>query len=89
VIAVGRRQDLLDSFVQEHGADKAASFNLDISKLDTIPDFVKRYAVSSVFQRIRYDIDIFNRVVGQCDLVPSRFRLRLRQLGDSTAVHFQ
>jgi short-subunit dehydrogenase involved in D-alanine esterification of teichoic acids len=41
VIAVGRRQDLLDSFVQEHGADKAASFNLDISKLDTIPDFVK------------------------------------------------
>jgi NADP-dependent 3-hydroxy acid dehydrogenase YdfG len=52
VIAVGRRQDLLDSFVQEHGADTAASFKLDISKLDAIPDFVKRYVVSSAFHRI-------------------------------------
>ncbi|KAF7161342.1 hypothetical protein CNMCM5623_006956 [Aspergillus felis] len=41
VIAVGRRQELLDSFVQEYGADKAASFSLDISKLDAILDFVK------------------------------------------------
>jgi NADP-dependent 3-hydroxy acid dehydrogenase YdfG len=56
VIAVGRRQDLLDSFVQEHGADKAASFKLDISKLDTIPDFVKRFVVSSAFQVFAYDI---------------------------------
>ncbi|GIK07645.1 hypothetical protein Aspvir_003311 [Aspergillus viridinutans] len=41
VIAVGRRQELLDLFLQEYGADKAASFSLDISKLDAIPDFVK------------------------------------------------
>ncbi|KAF7122779.1 hypothetical protein CNMCM5793_000889 [Aspergillus hiratsukae] len=40
VIAVGRRQERLDLFVQEYGADKAASFNFDISKLDTIPSFV-------------------------------------------------
>ncbi|GFF41185.1 uncharacterized oxidoreductase DltE [Aspergillus udagawae] len=46
VIAVGRRQELLDSFVEEYGADRAASFSLDISKLDAIPDFVKSVASS-------------------------------------------
>mgnify|MGYP002718990979 CR=1 FL=1 len=37
VIAVGRRQENLDAFVQEHGADKAAAF-----QLDKIPLFVKQ-----------------------------------------------
>ncbi|GKZ85524.1 hypothetical protein AnigIFM56816_011492 [Aspergillus niger] len=42
VIAVGRRQENLDAFVQEHGADKAAAFQLDTSQLDKIPLFVKQ-----------------------------------------------
>lgn len=43
VIGVGRRKENLDEFVQKHGKDKAASVEFDISKLDQIPDFVKRY----------------------------------------------
>lgn len=42
VIAVGRRQEKLNAFVQEHGADKAAAFQLDTSQLDKIPLFVKQ-----------------------------------------------
>ena len=48
VIAVGRRKENLDSFVQEQGTDKAASFQFDIRRLDEIPSFVKRYPISSV-----------------------------------------
>ncbi|GKZ62742.1 hypothetical protein AnigIFM49718_010165 [Aspergillus niger] len=40
VIAVGRRQGNLDAFVQEHGADRAAAFQLDTSQLDKIPFFL-------------------------------------------------
>lgn len=40
VIAVGRRQENLDKFVQEHGSDKTAAVNFDITKLDKIPAFV-------------------------------------------------
>ncbi|GKZ16960.1 hypothetical protein AbraIFM66951_005687 [Aspergillus brasiliensis] len=42
VIAVGRRQENLDAFVQEHGTDKAAAIQLDISQLDQIPHFAKQ-----------------------------------------------
>ena len=48
VIAVGRRKENLDSFIQEQGTDKAASFQFDIRRLDEIPSFVKRYLISSV-----------------------------------------
>jgi NADP-dependent 3-hydroxy acid dehydrogenase YdfG len=41
VIAVGRRQDRLDTFVKEHGKEKAASASLDIGDLQSIPGFVK------------------------------------------------
>ncbi|KAJ5904847.1 uncharacterized protein N7473_001763 [Penicillium subrubescens] len=41
VIAVGRRKEHLDSFVQEQGTDKAVSFQFDISRLDEIQSFVK------------------------------------------------
>jgi NADP-dependent 3-hydroxy acid dehydrogenase YdfG len=43
VIAVGRRQQNLDSFVQKHGKDKASSFQFDITNLSAIPDFVKSF----------------------------------------------
>ncbi|KAL3471079.1 hypothetical protein BJX99DRAFT_263604 [Aspergillus californicus] len=42
VIAVGRRQENLDAFVREYGEEKAASFQLDISRLDMIPSFAQR-----------------------------------------------
>ena len=41
VIAVGRRQENLDSLVKEYGKDKASSFKFDITDLAEIPDFVK------------------------------------------------
>ncbi|CEL11155.1 hypothetical protein ASPCAL14260 [Aspergillus calidoustus] len=41
VIAVGRRQENLDSFVREYGTAKAAAFQFDISKLDAIAAFAK------------------------------------------------
>lgn len=44
VIAVGRRQELLDSFVNKHGKDKASAFKFDITNLDGIPSFVEKYA---------------------------------------------
>lgn len=42
VIAVGRRQENLDAFVQKHGSSKAASITFDITDLDGIPNFVKK-----------------------------------------------
>jgi hypothetical protein len=86
VIAVGRRQELLDLFVEEYGADRAASFSLDISKLDAIPDFVKRYVLLSASLVFAYDSDMLDGWFEQRGLIPSRFRLRLCQLGNSTAV---
>ena len=44
VTAVGRRQDRLNAFVSDNGSDKASSEVFDISKLDSIPSFVQRYA---------------------------------------------
>ncbi|GCB24978.1 uncharacterized oxidoreductase YkvO [Aspergillus awamori] len=41
VIAVGRRQENLDRFVQEHGTENAAGIQFDINKLNEIPQFVK------------------------------------------------
>ncbi|RHZ43224.1 uncharacterized protein CDV56_100224, partial [Aspergillus thermomutatus] len=41
VIVVGRRQEHLDAFVEEHGVEKAASFQFDINRLDAIPSFAK------------------------------------------------
>ena len=41
VIAVGRRQENLNSLVQKHGKDKVSSFQFDITNLVGIPDFVK------------------------------------------------
>jgi len=40
VIAVGRRQENLDAFVQKHGSKKVAAMNFDITKHDKIPGFV-------------------------------------------------
>lgn len=41
VIAVGRRQQNLNSLVQKHGKDKVSSFQFDITNLAGIPEFVK------------------------------------------------
>jgi NADP-dependent 3-hydroxy acid dehydrogenase YdfG len=43
VIAVGRRQEHLDSLVETYGKDKVAILQFDISQLDKIPSFVKRF----------------------------------------------
>ena len=42
VIVSGRRQERLDSFVKEHGQDKASAESLDITKLNMIPGFVSK-----------------------------------------------
>ncbi|KAL2217944.1 putative NADP(+)-dependent dehydrogenase [Thermoascus aurantiacus ATCC 26904] len=41
VIAVGRRKENLDKFVQAHGPEKAAAIQFDITKLDAIPAFAQ------------------------------------------------
>lgn len=43
VIAVGRRQENLDSFVKKHGNKKAAGVKFDITNLEAIPSFVEKY----------------------------------------------
>lgn len=45
VTVVGRRQDRLDAFVQEHGREKASSATFDIGNLQDIPQFVDEYAL--------------------------------------------
>lgn len=42
VIATGRRQSHLDSFVSEHGSDSCAAFPFDLSNLSSIPAFVEK-----------------------------------------------
>lgn len=41
VIAVGRRQDRLDAFVQKHGQDKASGMCFDITDRGHMDQFVK------------------------------------------------
>lgn len=40
VTAMGRRQDRLDAWVQQNGADKAHGVAFDISQIDAIPQMV-------------------------------------------------
>jgi NADP-dependent 3-hydroxy acid dehydrogenase YdfG len=42
VIAVGRRQENLDAFVQKYGGDRASAVKFDIADLPGIPSFVER-----------------------------------------------
>lgn len=42
VIAVGRRQDRLDDFVQRHGATKASAVRYDISDRENMDSFVDK-----------------------------------------------
>ncbi len=46
VIAVGRRQDRLDAFVQKHGKDKASAMRFDISERAAIDQFVQSVTTS-------------------------------------------
>lgn len=41
VIAVGRRQDRLDAFVQKHGPEKADSIRFDITEREGLDNFVE------------------------------------------------
>ncbi|OCT52072.1 hypothetical protein CLCR_09250 [Cladophialophora carrionii] len=41
VIAVGRRQERLDAFVEKHGKDKASAIKFDISERCNIDQFVQ------------------------------------------------
>lgn len=43
VIAVGRRQENLDSLVEKHGKGKVSTFKFDITDLKGIPGFVEEY----------------------------------------------
>ncbi|KAL4882670.1 hypothetical protein BJY04DRAFT_217163 [Aspergillus karnatakaensis] len=47
VTVVGRRQERLDEFVQTHGPEKADGVAFDITRLDEIPDFVKKVFAKS------------------------------------------
>jgi NADP-dependent 3-hydroxy acid dehydrogenase YdfG len=42
VIAVGRRQENLDSLVKKHGSKKAAGVKFDITNLEGIPGFIEK-----------------------------------------------
>ena len=42
VIAVGRRQDRLDQFVESHGKDKASAVRFDINDRQNMDEFVER-----------------------------------------------
>lgn len=42
VVVVGRRQEQLDAFMNEHGKDKASAIKFDISDLTKIPAFAKQ-----------------------------------------------
>jgi NADP-dependent 3-hydroxy acid dehydrogenase YdfG len=42
VIALGRRQENLDSFVKRHGSDKVSTVQFDITDLAGIPTVVDR-----------------------------------------------
>ena len=43
VIAVGRRQDRLDAFVEKHGRDKASAVRYDINDREGLDSFVNGY----------------------------------------------
>lgn len=43
VIAVGRRQDRLDAFVQKHGPERASSIAYDITNTAGLDDFINTY----------------------------------------------
>lgn len=43
VIAVGRRQERLDAFVQKHGSEKASGIRYDINDRAGMDAFVERY----------------------------------------------
>lgn len=49
VIAVGRRQDKLDDFVQKHGEAKASAVKYDISDRMNIDSFVEKSAALITF----------------------------------------
>ncbi|OAA53679.1 oxidoreductase, short-chain dehydrogenase/reductase family [Cordyceps fumosorosea ARSEF 2679] len=42
VIAVGRRQDRLDNFVQKHGAERSAAIKYDVTDINGLDAFVQR-----------------------------------------------
>lgn len=42
VIVTGRRESKLDDFIKKHGRDKADSEVLDITKLDKIPEVLRK-----------------------------------------------
>ena len=44
VIAVGRRQERIDAFVEKYGKEKASGISFDLTARDKIPDFVTTYA---------------------------------------------
>ena len=46
VIVSGRRVERLEEFVQQHGSDKASAEPLDITRLNQIPDFATKWALS-------------------------------------------
>jgi NADP-dependent 3-hydroxy acid dehydrogenase YdfG len=42
IIAVGRRQEKLDEFVEKHSKDRAVAVQFDITNLKDIPDFAQK-----------------------------------------------
>lgn len=54
VIAVGRRQERLDAFVQKHGAEKAGAIQYDVTDSDGLDGFVQRYTEPNVLLLTSY-----------------------------------
>jgi NADP-dependent 3-hydroxy acid dehydrogenase YdfG len=42
VIAVGRRQEKLDEFIEKHGKDRTDAVQFDITNLKDIPSFAEK-----------------------------------------------
>ncbi len=63
VIAVGRRQERLDSFVKTHGLDKAASIRYDITDMAGMNSFVYGYAFYSLPSTLSEDFGLISASV--------------------------
>jgi NADP-dependent 3-hydroxy acid dehydrogenase YdfG len=52
VIAVGRRKERLDELVQQHGSDKVAAEVFDVSEIDKMEEWAKKYVIPYSLKRL-------------------------------------
>ncbi|KAL6719981.1 hypothetical protein ACLMJK_001902 [Lecanora helva] len=62
VIAVGRRQDRLDDFVNSHGKDRASSIRFDISDRKSMDSFVDKLALQPPSRPGHWKLNVYTSV---------------------------